>query len=270
MRRTLTKTLMILAAPLTALLAAAESPAAAPDHPIKLLIITGDHGHKWKETTQALQDFLTTGGRIKADVTTTPSRDLTDENLARYDVLLLNYKDTPNGTPESRWSDANKKAFLKAVHDGGKGLVVFHHASSAFTNPNWDEFEKAIAGGWRTRGFHGPAHEFTVKTADPHHPIAQGLPAKFDHVTDELYQNSLVTPGSVILATAHSDPAKPKGTDKDEPVIWVNTYGKGRVYNNALGHDTKALSDKNVQAWMRRGVEWAATGKVEKESTGGN
>ena len=38
----------------------------------------------------------------------------------------------------------------------GKGLVVFHHASSAFTKPNWDEFEKAVAGGWRSQGFHGP------------------------------------------------------------------------------------------------------------------
>jgi type 1 glutamine amidotransferase len=70
-------------------------------------------------------------------------------------------------------------------------------------------------------------------------------------------------PGNVVLATAFSDPAKPRGTNKDEPIIWVNTYGKGRVYNNALGHDVKAMSDPNFHTWMRRGVIWAATGKAD-------
>jgi type 1 glutamine amidotransferase len=229
--------------------------------PISLLIITGDHGHKWKETTQSLQDSLGAKDTIKVEVTTTPSKDLTVDNLAKYDVLLLNYKDTPKGAPDSRWSDANKETFLKAVN-GGKGLVVFHHASSSFTNPNWVEFEKATAGGWRKQGFHGPAHEYTVKKTDAKHPISEGLPAEFAHVKDELYQNSVVPPGSIVLATAYSDPKKPRGTGKDEPVVWVNQYGQGRVFQIALGHDTDAMADPNFQAWMKRGVEWAATGKV--------
>lgn len=234
---------------------------AADDRPVKLLIITGDHGHDWPATTRVLQDFLSAKGRIDVQVTTTPSKDLTDENLARYDVLLLNYKDTKKGAEETRWSDANKEAFLQAVKEG-KGLVVFHHASSAFTDPSWPEFERAIAGGWRTQGFHGPKHEFTVKTGAAEHPISEGLPAQFDHAIDELYQNSVMVPGNVVLATAYSDPSKPRGTGKDEPVIWVNTYGQGRVYNNALGHDPEAMADPNFQSWMTRGVLWAATGEV--------
>ncbi len=230
--------------------------------PVKVLIITGDHGHAWKDTTARLSEILGSGGKTKVDITTTPSKDLTDENLSKYDVLLLNYKDTPKGAPETRWSEANKQAFLKAVHEG-KGLVVFHHASSAFTNPNWDEFERAIAGGWRSKGFHGPKHEFTVKKTDAKHPISDGLPAQFEHKIDELYQNSVMVPGNTVLATAYSDPSKPKGTGKDEPVIWVNTYGKGRVYENSLGHDPEAMSDPQFQEWMRRGVIWAGTGKVD-------
>jgi uncharacterized protein len=230
--------------------------------PVTVLIITGDHGHAWKDTTERLSEILGSTGKIKVDVTTTPSKDLTDLNLAKYDVLLLNYKDTPKGAPESRWSEANKQAFLKAVHDG-KGLVVFHHASSAFSNPNWEEFEKAIAGGWRSKGFHGPKHEFTVKKTDAKHPISEGLASEFKHTIDELYQNSVMVPGSTVLATAYSDPNKPRGTGKDEPVIWVNTYGKGRVYENVLGHDVEAMSDPQFQDWLRRGVIWAGTGKVD-------
>ncbi len=144
--------------------------------PVKVLIITGDNvsAHNWQETSKAVEEILEKDGRIKVDITATPSKDLTDENLAKYDVLLLNYKETAAGPPESRWSDSNKAAFLKAVHDG-KGLVAYHFASSAFTKPNWDEFEKAVAGGWRTQGFHGPAHVFTVKKTDVKHPISDGL-----------------------------------------------------------------------------------------------
>jgi type 1 glutamine amidotransferase len=246
--------------------APATPPASRPasTEPIKALVITGDNvgAHAWKDTSQALKDILEKGGRIKVDVTATPGKDLTDENLARYDVLILNYKETPNGPPESRWSDANKQAFLKAVREG-KGLVGYHYGSSAFARPNWEEFEKAVAGGWRSQGFHGPAHAFKVKKTDAKHPISEGLPGSFEHLVDELYQNSMLTPGSEVLATAYSDPGKPRGTGKDEPVIWINQYGKGRVYENVLGHDKKAMADPNYQEWLRRGVIWAATGDVK-------
>jgi type 1 glutamine amidotransferase len=39
------------------------------------------------------------------------------------------------------------------------------------------------------------------------------------------------------------------------------------VFNTGLGHDVKALNDKPVQDWIRRGAEWAATGKVAKTSS---
>lgn len=259
MRRAFTATLAILAVGLTTLANAADDAG-----PIKVLIVTGDNvgAHDWKATSAAFKDLLDASGRCKADITSTPSKDLTDENLARYDVILLNYANTAQGSADSKWSDANKASFLKAVREGGKGLVVYHFSSAAFARPNWEEFEKAVAGGWRTQGYHGPAHEFTVKKTPVKHPVSEGLPAEFPHVTDELYSASLRTRGSLVLATAYCDPSKPQGTGADEAVVWVNQYGKGRVYNNVLGHDVKALTDPGVKAWFLHGVEWAATGKV--------
>ncbi len=235
--------------------------AGAQSELIPALIITGDtvSAHDWKKTSALISEILGKTGKIKVDITTTPGKDLTDENLAKYKLLILNYFNTAQGAPETRWSDANKEAFLKAVKNGA-GLVVFHHASGAFARPNWEEFEKVVAGGWRTQGFHGPRHVFKVKKSDARHPISEGLPAEFEHAIDELYQNSMITPGSVVLATAYSDPAKPKGTGKDEPVVWVNSYGKGRVYEITLGHDAEAIADTNFQAWLTRGSLWAAGG----------
>jgi uncharacterized protein len=238
---------------------------AAEQKSVKVLIITGDHGHKWKETTPYLREILAAAGH-KVDVTETPSKDLTTENLAKYDVLLLNYRNTAQGAkenPASVWNDVNKAAFTEAVKNG-KGLVVYHHASSAFTGdtPFEKEFEKVIAGGWRKQGFHGKMHEFTV-TVRKDHPITHGL-KEFKHGRDELYENSLITPGSEILATAFADAAvDAKNTGKHEPMVWVSMYGKGRVCNNALGHDVEAMkSSDGFRVLLVRGVEWAATGEA--------
>ena len=95
----------------------------ADDKAIKVLIITGDHGHAWKETTPYLKEFLTKAG-LSVDVTETPAKDLTPANLSKYDVLLLNYKDTKNGGPDTKWSDDNKKAFTEAVKGGNPAAMV--------------------------------------------------------------------------------------------------------------------------------------------------
>src|SRR5690349_14871246 len=80
-----------------ALLLPAAAPLRAADRePIKVLIITGDHGHDWKSTTPFLKELLTKAG-MTVDVTETPAKDLTAENLAKYDVLLLNYRNTNRG-----------------------------------------------------------------------------------------------------------------------------------------------------------------------------
>ncbi len=249
-------------AALAALVVALPAPAAEQGS-IKVLIITGDHGHQWKETTPFLKEFLTKAG-MKVDVTETPARDLTPANLAKYDVLLLNYKDTKKGGPDTRWSAKNQKAFLDAVK-GGKGLVVYHHASSAFTaGSSFDkDFERAIAGGWRKQGNHGKRHVFTVTVRKTDHPITKGMPGSFRHTNDELYQNSVMFPDNQVLATAFSDKSlDPKNSGKDEPVVWVTHFGKGRVVENVLGHDVPAMKGLGFQTLMTRCVEWAATGAV--------
>jgi type 1 glutamine amidotransferase len=251
-----------LASLFTALTLTVSAPAADRE-PIKVLIITGDHGHNWRETTPFIKEFLTQAG-MKVDVTETPAKDLTADNLAKYDVLLLNYKDTKNGGPDTRWSEENQKAFTEAVH-GGKGLLVYHHASSAFTSgsPFDREFERVIAGGWRKQGNHGKRHVFTVTIRKADHAITKGLPATFEHSNDELYQNSVLPRGSVVLATAYSDKSiDAKNSGKDEPVVWVSHYGRGRVCENALGHDVSAMKSLGFQILMIRGVEWCARGEA--------
>lgn len=228
----------------------------------KVLIITGDEFHAWKQTAPLIKDLLAKAGH-DVTITETPGKDLTAENLAQFDALVLNYRNTPKGAkenPGSVWSDDNKKAFLDAIR-GGKGLYVYHWASSAFTSdsPLDKEYERALAGGWRKQGNHGKPHAFAV-TVRKEHPVTAGI-TEFKHGPDELYQNSVMFPESTVLATAYSDlKVDPKNTGKHEPVVWIAQYGKGRVVENVLGHDVAAMKGEPFQKLLTQGVAWAAQG----------
>ncbi len=273
---------------LTLMAAVAFSASAATK---KALIIDGRNNHDWKATTPILKRLLEETGLFTVDVTTAPAD---NEGLksfhpkfADYAVVVLNYNDFgPKNAGD--WPEATQKDFLAYVKNGG-GLVSYHAADNAFAK--WAEFNKMIGvGGWSGRktgegmvmmrwrdglavkdnspkncGNHGPRHAFLVESRDPEHPINKGLPAKWMHNTDELY-DSMCGPAEElsILSTAFSDKEK-RGTGENEPVLMTIRYGKGRVFHTTLGHDPEAMKCVGFIATFQRGAEWAATGKVKQK-----
>jgi uncharacterized protein len=252
--------------------------------PSKALIVDGQNGHKWQETTPVLKKLLEETGLFQADVATSPAKgqDMSGfkPNFVAYKVVVLNYQG-------DEWPADTKKAFVDYVRDGG-GVVVFHFACAAF--PKWKEYNEIIGlGGWfrdaktgtsvRWRdgkivyddspgekcGGHGPSQPFQLIIREPNHPITKGLPEKFMHVSDELY-GWLRGPAKnlTVLATAFA-PKDLGGAGEHEPILFTVAYGKGRVAQNAMGHTAKELKSVAFIATFQRCAEWAATGNVTQK-----
>ena len=254
---------------------------------IPVAIVDGESGgtyHNWRVTTQVMKAELEETGLFDVTVITAPPSDgdfsQFKPDFSHYRALVMNY-DGPD------WPAELRAQFEKYVSDGG-GLVIVHAADNSF--PNWTAYNLMTGiGGWRGRdenagphwfwqdgkmvpdtapgraGEHGMRLPFQIVEREPNHPILRGLPRVWMHVNDELY-GKMRGPGKnmTVLATAHSDPNN-HGTGKDEPMLMVLSYGKGRIFHTVMGHDAMALSGIGFMTIFQRGTEWAATGRVTQK-----
>jgi uncharacterized protein len=264
---------------LLALLAITTTALAAD--PIKVLLVDGQNNHAWKQTSPELKVILEEGGLCKVDVSTAPGKGgdwaAWQPKFSNYAVVVSNY----NG---ELWPDTVRDALEKYVNDGG-GFVSVHAANNSF--PEWKAYNDMIGlGGWGGRneksgpylrlregkwtadtkpgngGSHGKQHEFVMNTQAADHPIMTGLPAKWMHRQDELYDR-LRGPAKNVTVLASAMAAKETGgSGEEEPLLMVIPYGKGRVFHTALGHGMEAIKCVGFAVTFRRGTEWAATGKV--------
>lgn len=268
-----------LAAGLCLQISAASSP---------VLIVDGQNNHDFTSTTPHLKKVLDETGLFTVDVATSPPKggDMGSFKPAfgKYKVIVSNY----NG---ESWSPETQQAFLKYVREGG-GFVSVHAADNSF--PEWADYNRMIGvGGWGGRneksgpylrlrngqfvhdtsagtgGSHGQQHAFVLETRAPEHPIMKGLPARWMHAKDELYDRLRGPAENVtVLASAFSD-KETRGSGEHEPLLMTIPFGKGRVFHTALGHnggkDITAQKCAGFIVTFQRGVEWAATGTVTQK-----
>ncbi len=235
---------------------APEATIAPGDKPIQAVIVTGHQHpvHAWRETTAALQDALAQDRRFQISVVTDPEF-LGTKNLFGYDVVLWNYCNWQR----DGLSDAAQAGFQNYLSAGG-GLIIIHFSNGAFhaslpeTPPSdWPEYRKICRRVWDHalgRSSHDPYGRFTVDVVGDH-PITSGMNS-FETI-DELYCNQQGDLPIEVLATAHSTI-----THRDEPMAFVYSYGKGRVFQTVLGHAAESIRSPGEAALIRRAAAWAA------------
>ncbi|MDR2385921.1 MAG: ThuA domain-containing protein [Tannerella sp.] len=258
--------------------------------PIKTLIVTGQNNHAWEVSHAVIKQILENSRLFTVDISLSPPQgeDMSafKPDFAAYKLVVLDY----NG---DRWAEETEKAFIDYLSKGG-GLVFYHAANNAFRE--WTEYNKIAGfGGWGGRnekdgpyiymkdgkvvydnspgagGSHGPRHEFILNCGNRDHPVTKGLPERWLHAQDELYDH-MRGPGKVkdLLYWAYSSPEK-NGSGRNELSIFTVDYGNARIFHTTLGHAGNTLEDNTAmqctgfQVTLLRGAEWAATGKVTQK-----
>lgn len=261
---------------------------------IDVLLATGrvsvehDNAHRsFRLHTELITTVLESTGRFRVRVLE-EFRGAGDELLGRFDVVLVIYegRDDYFSVAEG-FGDTTNAALLRFVHELGRGMVWFH--GSAVQEPDWgwpDDFDRmrgatmSRRSGLRPR----PQGEFHLRTADPRHPITEGLDAEWTAVNDDVLTGVALDPGAQVLLTIFDDaetyrragwprPHTPvdvpaggldelPGMNTDQPLAWVNEWGAGRCFTITLGHDRDTFRRIPFMTMLARGVEWAATGEV--------
>ncbi len=226
--------------------------ASADDAKIRVLIIIGDDiapFHDWRENSEALREVLVDSGKFDVRMSEDPFILESKTALARYDVIVFMLFNAHTST----MTEAGRKNLLQFVRSG-KGFCVHHLASASYKD--WPEFRKLCARYWvMGKSGHGPRSVFTCKIANQNHPITKGM--KEFKIFEELYAKLQGDEPIAVLVEADSE-----WSGRSEPLVFVRTYGTGRVVHNALGHDRKAINNPGCKRLIIRGAEWAATGKV--------
>lgn len=231
-----------------------------------LLLVGGPEYHNQPFHYAELAGILAGEGHADLRITDDLSA-LNPTTLAQYDVVV-------NWSTFVQPTEEQVTALLNAV-EAGTGFLGLHAATATF----WNSAPYLQMIGSRFIR-HDPYKTFTVKIEDPTHPITAGV-TDFE-VDDELYEIS-GGPGefeTLAGAIAQGKPLReaiqaanqvgegPLAPDirvlasaEGHPLLYVKTFGKGRIHYNALGHDTKALTNPSYRRLVLQGLAWV-TGQI--------
>jgi uncharacterized protein len=230
------------------------------DKPLKALLVTGEGYHDYTAQKKIISEGISK--RMNVDWTIMHHKkpeqckaDLSKKGWADgYDVVLYNIC-------HAREADSKFIDSVAAVHSAGKPAIALHCTMHSFhwnvKAKNGDQSDKTWVKflGVRSRN-HGPKAPITVKALKKDHPVLKGIPAEWKTPEGELYNVLEVLPSATALATGDNGKVK-----TPQVCIWVNKFGKGRVFSTTLGHHNSTMSTKEYLDLLANGVRWVTQKK---------
>jgi hypothetical protein len=152
-------------------------------------------------------------------------------------------------------TDGQKRAFLDFVR-GGNGFVGVHSATDTFYQ--WPEYLALIGGYFNDHPWH---QKVTIDITDRSNPIVAFL-GRSVSIADEIYQISDFDyrHSHVLLQLDPRSVDLTLGTVRPRfygwPLAWTRSYGKGRVFYTALGHEPAVWRDPRYQQLLSNAILW--------------
>lgn len=213
-----------------------------------LYLYGGWPGHKPYEVAGWARNLFADLG---FDVTETQDVFTLDADLTGYDLIALNWN---NAVTTETLTPAQECGLLHAVEQG-TGVAAWHGAAAAFRSSlkyHWllgGSFLEHPAG-------EGVKYPYRVRIVDTGHEITKGVD-DFEVASEQYYMS--VDPNNHILAeTMFTGDQLPWLDGLRMPQAWKRTWGAGRVFYSAIGHDLDDLTNPAVTRLMTQGFAWAA------------
>lgn len=232
-----------------------------PATPKKILVFWRCEGFahaKGIEYGNAMYEVASEKGLFKADLSNNYA-DLSAENLAKYDVLVL------NNTTGLKYKEHNLEQVLTEFVRGGKGYVVIHGGADNFKG---SDTLCAMTGTLFAGHPWGSSGTWQFKVDDPNSPLTAPFGKEPFKMSDEIYQGATQfcdrSKMNVLISLDFSDPttANTKGQNNKEtndyPVSWTRTEGKGRVFYTSFAHDQRTYLEPKRLAHILLATQWAA------------
>ena len=149
------------------------------------------------------------------------------------------------------FSDEKELQWLERIvkpHRDGLPAVVIHCAMHCYRAPTNDWFKFV---GVTSHG-HGSHFAYPMTNVKPEHPIMKTFPAVWQTPKEELYNITSIEKTATPLATGYSPETK-----RGEANVWINTYGKARVFGTTMGHYNETMSQQVYLDMLARGFLWA-------------
>ena len=168
--------------------------------------------------------------------------DLNKDNLSNYDALMIYANHDSISTTQ-------EEALLGFV-DGGGGLLPIHCASYCFRNS--EEYVKLVGAQFKSHG----TGVFSPIIINENHPITDSLES-FE-AWDETYVHDKHNPDRTVLME------RVEGEHR-EPWTWTRSYGKGKVFYTASGHDERVWSHPGFHRLIEESILWAINDEVKEK-----
>jgi hypothetical protein len=171
---------------------------------------------------------------------------LSAANLSSYQVLFFALT-----SGELELTPDQRAAVLDFVNRGG-GFMGAHSATD--TLYSWPDYGRLIGAYFQD---HPWTQQGVVIVEDTTHPAAAGLGDRFSLV--EEFYTFRENPRPRVQVLLRLD-APSVGAVGDYPLAWVQSFGAGRVYYNALGHFSETWNDQRFQRQLAAAIRWVAGG----------
>jgi type 1 glutamine amidotransferase len=234
---------------------AAVWPCAAHAQQRRLLYLTHSAGYR-HEAIPLSRTILSRIGQASGlfDVTATEDvSELSAENLARYAAVMF------YTTGELPMSVEQKAALLDFVRTG-HGFLGVHSATDTFYE--WADYGALIGGYFDGHPWH---QSVRISITDPSDDLVSFLGRSFE-IKDEIYQiRDFDEQGSHILLhlDGKSVDLSREGVHQRSygwPLAWRRSYGQGRVFYTALGHEQAVWRDARYQQLLLNAIRWSMQG----------